>query len=63
VGRGILSPGPQNRFAEWDQVYLYYCSSDAWSGRGSDVSTAADIPAGSTVAYTIDFTAPTSSPP
>lgn len=40
AGTGIFlrtsdSGTPENRFADANQVYLYYCSSDSWSGRNS----------------------------
>ncbi len=27
----------ENRFGTWNHVFVYYCSSDSWSGRASDV--------------------------
>lgn len=53
-GRGILSTSPENNFATWNHVYLYYCSSDSWSGRGHDVVTSADTGAGP-IPYRIHF--------
>ncbi len=37
AGNGILSPGAGNQFRGWNHVYLYYCSSDSWQGRQSNV--------------------------
>lgn len=34
---GISGRDPRNPFAGWNQVYVYYCSSDGWSGRARDV--------------------------
>jgi len=41
AGNGIFlrtgSPeAPENRFEDANQVYLYYCSSDSWTGQASD---------------------------
>lgn len=54
-GKGILSRDPVNNFAQWNQVYLYYCSSDGWGGRGHAVSSEATVPGGAVVPYTIHF--------
>ena len=54
TGSGILAPNPNNHFANWNQVYLFYCSSDGWSGRGT-TSTSAQNLAGAVTAYSIDF--------
>ena len=35
-GKGIFSPSSDNSFAGANQVYVYYCSSDLWSGQKSD---------------------------
>jgi hypothetical protein len=37
-GDGLLSRGPDNLFGNANQVLVYYCSSDAWLGRKSDVT-------------------------
>ncbi len=33
---GIGGRDPRNPFATWNQVFVYYCSSDGWSGRARD---------------------------
>ena len=34
-GGGILSRSAGNAFATWNQVFVYYCSSDEWSGQAT----------------------------
>jgi hypothetical protein len=34
-GNGFLNPASQNRFGSWNRVLIFYCSSDAWTGRES----------------------------
>jgi uncharacterized protein (TIGR03437 family) len=34
-GAGIFSRVPSNEFGNYNQVYIYYCSSDLWTGRKS----------------------------
>jgi hypothetical protein len=34
-GGGILSRSAGNAFASWNQVFVYYCSSDYWTGQAS----------------------------
>lgn len=36
-GGGILSPDASNDFGSWNAVLVYYCSSDGWAGRRSDL--------------------------
>ncbi len=36
VGKGIMRRSPQNTLGDANQVFLYYCSSDNWSGRATD---------------------------
>ena len=36
-GPGMASPNPANAFSTWTHVWAYYCSSDSWQGRASDV--------------------------
>ena len=35
-GGGLLARGPANAFGNVNQVYVYYCSSDQWTGRRDD---------------------------
>ena len=32
-GTGIFHPMPANYFANWNHVFVYYCSSDGWKGQ------------------------------
>lgn len=47
-GSGIFARNAVNSFGPANQVYIYYCSSDTWVGRRSDVvledSTGANVP-------------------
>jgi hypothetical protein len=36
-GEGLFSRGPDNAFGAANQVFVYYCSSDAWVGQKDDV--------------------------
>lgn len=38
LGPGMASPDAVNAFAGWTHVWAYYCSSDSWQGRASDVT-------------------------
>ncbi|MEZ4314793.1 MAG: pectin acetylesterase-family hydrolase, partial [Polyangiaceae bacterium] len=38
TGPGMASSNPANAFSTWTHVWAYYCSSDAWQGRASDVT-------------------------
>ncbi len=51
---GVL---PDNNLADWNQVFIYYCSSDNWTGRGQKVVVSADDPSnsGSEIDYSIHF--------
>ena len=49
---GMTSDDPANAFREWTHVWMYYCSSDSWLGRGSDVDYA--DPAGAGNDFSID---------
>lgn len=51
---GLLDPGAQNRFASWNRVLLFYCSSDGWTGTKTSVLQATGA-SGATVEYTIHF--------
>ncbi len=53
-GGGILAPGVQNRFGGWNTVLVYYCSSNGWTGRKSDLEYAATNGSVS-VAYRMHF--------
>jgi pectinacetylesterase len=56
AGNGIFSPDSSiNSFAGWNQVFVYYCSSDGWSGSASNVPLSAIDPNGKHVDYLIDF--------
>ncbi len=37
-GPGMTSISPNNKFSTWTHVWAYYCSSDSWQGRASDVT-------------------------
>jgi hypothetical protein len=41
AGGGIHGRDARNPFAGWNHVYVYYCSSDGWSGQTRDRATAA----------------------
>jgi hypothetical protein len=45
---GMSSASSGNRFSTWTQVWVYYCSSDQWLGRASDVTV-------SGASFTIDM--------
>ena len=36
AGTGLFSASDANAFAAWNHVFVYYCSSDAWSGQAAD---------------------------
>ena len=55
---GMTSDDPANAFREWTHVWMYYCSSDSWLGRGSDVDYA--DPAGAGNDFSIDHRATSS---
>lgn len=52
-GNGFLDPRPENRFATWNRVLVYYCSSDTWSG--TSTKTVQATGGGKTVEFNIDF--------
>lgn len=53
---GIFSTGARNPFAGWNQVFVYYCSSDGWSGEVSDRETSARVGDGAVeVSYRLHF--------
>jgi len=56
-GRGVLSNRADNPFSGWNHVFVYYCSSDSWSGtRGQTaVDAAHPVAGGAPVAYDIHF--------
>ncbi|HET9482344.1 MAG TPA: pectin acetylesterase-family hydrolase [Xanthomonadales bacterium] len=54
VAGGIENPDPRNPFGGWNHVFVYYCSSDGWTGTAAAVATEAQHD-GRTVAYRIDF--------
>jgi O-palmitoleoyl-L-serine hydrolase len=56
AGNGIFDrTSLANNFAGWNQVFVYYCSSDNWQGRASNVHLAAILPNGHPVDYLINF--------
>ena len=44
-----------NNFADWNQVFVYYCSSDDWSGSAGDVRLSATDAEGHLLDYSINF--------
>ncbi len=52
---GLLSRDGRNPFAGWNQVFLYYCSSDAWLGRSIDHALIGARADGTEVPYTLSF--------
>jgi hypothetical protein len=54
-GDGIFSREARNPFAQWNQVFVYYCSSDGWSGQVSGRAAQALLQDGRTLDYRIDF--------
>ena len=55
-GNGLLSPDSSlNNFATWNQVFVYYCSSDQWSGTAANVQLSATGVNGQSFQYTIHF--------
>jgi len=43
-GNGIFMQTPLNNFAGWNQVFVYYCSSDDWEGSASNSLDKALLP-------------------
>ena len=54
AGEGIQSTHARNPFAAWNQVFVYYCSSDGWIGQRAGVVASA-VHRGVEGAYRIDF--------
>jgi hypothetical protein len=54
-GNGIFSQVPSNNFAGWNQVFVYYCSSDDWEGSVSNAHLSAVAPNGQQLDYLINF--------
>lgn len=56
-GNGILANRVDNPFAGWNQVLVYHCASDSWSGRAGAVTLEAPHPeqGGDPVSYRIYF--------
>lgn len=44
VSPGIQRPSADNPFGSWNQVLVYYCSSDSWAGTRRDAELVADHP-------------------
>lgn len=56
AGEGVFSPDTSiNSFAGWNQVFVYYCSSDDWAGSASNVHLSAIDASGNQVDYLINF--------
>ncbi|MBI3649523.1 MAG: hypothetical protein HY231_00560 [Acidobacteria bacterium] len=56
AGNGIFSRDTSiNNFAGWNQVYVYYCSSDNWSGSASNVQLSGTDANGNQLNYLIHF--------
>lgn len=53
-GGGIESSDPRNPFRAWNHVFVYYCSSDGWSGQAANVATTA-VHEGTALGYRIHF--------
>lgn len=51
-GPGMLSDNPDNPLHDWNQVLIYYCSSDSWSGTQAGIELTAEAPGGGA---TVDF--------
>src|SRR5262249_51017515 len=51
----IFNPDPRNKFAGWNHVLIYYCSSDSWSGTAGNVQLSATGPDGAAAQYRIHF--------
>lgn len=55
-GKGIFSQDASiNNFAGWNQVFVYYCSSDNWEGSASNVRLTAADENGNQLDYLINF--------
>jgi len=54
-GGGIQSRRRPNRFRGWNQVHVYYCSSDSWSGTASNVELQATDGLGNPIDYRVHF--------
>ena len=54
-GTGITSTNPANQFSGWNQVLVYYCSSDTWAGTARDTVMTATDPFGNPITYRIHF--------
>jgi hypothetical protein len=37
LGKGLFNPSPANPWHDVNQVFVYYCSSDGWTGQANDV--------------------------
>ena len=55
VATGIVGRTPDNPLGDWNQVLVYYCSSDSWTGRSRDVPLKATSPTGASVGYRMHF--------
>ena len=56
AGNGIFSrQSTLNNFAGWNQVFVYYCSSDDWAGSASNVHLSTTDRNGMPVDYLINF--------
>lgn len=56
VGNGIFSRDASiNKFAGWNHVFVFYCSSDDWQGSASNVQLSAKDATGKQIDYLINF--------
>ncbi|HVS64897.1 MAG TPA: pectin acetylesterase-family hydrolase [Thermoanaerobaculia bacterium] len=55
VDPGILRDDPRNPIWDWNQVLVYYCSSDSWTGRADDRELEAAGPQGGSIEYRMPF--------
>ncbi|MCC6388053.1 MAG: hypothetical protein IT302_11805 [Dehalococcoidia bacterium] len=54
---GIFARRPENPFANWNHVFVRYCSSDMWAGRGASLKVSATDPStGKPVEFAIAMT-------
>lgn len=53
-GNGVFDRRESNRFGSWNQVLVYYCSSDNWAGNKLNHLSASGG-SGTTIAYDIQF--------
>jgi hypothetical protein len=54
-GTGITSPDRANQFSGWNQVLVYYCSSDTWAGTARDTVMTGTDPFSNPITFRIHF--------